>query len=44
MSSAKTTTNHDEIRRWVEKRGGHPAIVASTASDSRPGWPAPDRL
>jgi hypothetical protein len=37
MSSAKTTTNHDEIRRWVEKRGGHPAIVASTASDSRAG-------
>ena len=30
MSSAKTTTNHDEIRRWVEKRGGHPAVVAAT--------------
>jgi hypothetical protein len=30
MSSAKTTTNHDEIRRWVEKRGGHPAVVSST--------------
>ena len=30
MSSAKTTTNHDEIRRWVEKRGGHPAVVSAT--------------
>lgn len=30
MSSATTTTNHDEIRRWVEKRGGHPAVVAET--------------
>jgi hypothetical protein len=30
MSSAKTTTNHDEIRRWVEQRGGHPAVVSST--------------
>ena len=32
MSSAKPTTNHDEIRKWVEKRGGHPAIVAATES------------
>jgi hypothetical protein len=30
MSSAKTTTNHDEIRKWVEKHGGHPAVVAAT--------------
>jgi hypothetical protein len=30
MSSAKTTTNHDEIRKWVEQRGGHPAVVAAT--------------
>ena len=34
MSSARTTTNHDEIRKWVEKRGGHPAVVAAT-EDSR---------
>jgi hypothetical protein len=27
MSRAKTTTNHDEIRNWAEKRGGHPALV-----------------
>ena len=23
----KVTSNHDEIRRWVEERGGHPATV-----------------
>ena len=27
MSEAKTTTNHDEIKRWAEKRDGHPAVV-----------------
>ncbi len=27
MSSAKATIDHDEIRRWVERRGGHPARV-----------------
>ena len=37
MSSAKTTTNHDEIREWVEKRGGHPAVVTSTEANGRPG-------
>jgi hypothetical protein len=37
MSSAKTTTNHDEIRRWVEKRGGHPAMVDSTGNDRQAG-------
>lgn len=25
-----TTTNHDEIRKWVEDRGGRPAIVKGT--------------
>ncbi|MFL6575563.1 MAG: hypothetical protein ACJ8MR_03025 [Povalibacter sp.] len=30
MSQAKSTTNHDEIRRWVESRKGHPAFVKST--------------
>jgi hypothetical protein len=24
------TTDHDEIRKWVEGRGGHPATVQST--------------
>ena len=27
---SKVTTNHDEIRRWVEERGGHPARVKDT--------------
>lgn len=27
MSSARKTTDHDEIRRWVEERGGKPARV-----------------
>jgi len=29
-AQAKTTTNHDEIRQWVEARGGHPARVKGT--------------
>ncbi len=29
-SSSKTTTDHEEIRNWVEERGGHPAIVKGT--------------
>ncbi|HZU50613.1 MAG TPA: bifunctional DNA primase/polymerase [Sphingomicrobium sp.] len=27
MSSAQTTTNHETIRKWVERHKGHPAIV-----------------
>ncbi|HEX9942213.1 MAG TPA: hypothetical protein VGG03_09375 [Thermoanaerobaculia bacterium] len=27
MSSTKTTTDHEEIRRWAEERGGRPAAV-----------------
>ena len=30
MSEAKTTTNHNEIKKWVEERGGHPARVKDT--------------
>ena len=37
MSSAKTTTNHDEIRKWVEKRDGHPAVVKSTENKGQAG-------
>ncbi len=29
-SEAKTTTANEEIRRWVEERGGHPARVKGT--------------
>lgn len=31
------TTNHDEIRRWAEERGGHPAAVKATSSAEDPG-------
>lgn len=34
---SKTTTDHDDIRRWVEERGGHPATVASTHTGDDPG-------
>jgi hypothetical protein len=27
---SKTTTNHEEIQKWVEARGGRPAIVKGT--------------
>ena len=37
MAEAKTTTNHDEIRRWVESRGGRPAAVERTGDGDDPG-------
>jgi hypothetical protein len=37
MSTATKTTNHDDIRRWVEERGGKPAIVADTEDNGREG-------
>ena len=33
----KNTTDHDEIRRWVKDRGGHPARVKDTESKNSPG-------
>jgi hypothetical protein len=30
-TESKATVNHDEIRTWVEERGGHPAVVKGTA-------------
>ena len=29
-STSKTTTNHAEIKKWVEKHGGKPATIADT--------------
>lgn len=29
-AESKVTTNHDEIRKWVEQRGGRPARVKNT--------------
>jgi hypothetical protein len=31
MAAAKSTTDHDFIRNWVEERGGHPAHVKTVA-------------
>ncbi|HET6433130.1 hypothetical protein [Dyella sp.] len=36
-STSKTTTNHDEIRQWVEMHDGKPACVKGTGSDNDPG-------
>lgn len=36
-SEAKVTTDHDEIREWVEERGGHPARVKGTERGDSPG-------
>ena len=37
MSEAKTTTDHKQIKRWVEERGGHPARVKGTAVEGTSG-------
>jgi hypothetical protein len=34
---SKVTTNHKEIRRWMEERDGEPATVKSTESNGNPG-------
>ena len=36
-SETKSTTDHEEIRQWVEERGGHPARVKDTESKNSPG-------
>src|SRR5829696_5037244 len=30
MKQARATIDHQKIKQWVEERGGHPAVVAST--------------
>jgi hypothetical protein len=30
MAQAHATTDHQQIKHWVEQRGGHPAVVGST--------------
>lgn len=32
MSEARKITDHDEIRRWAEERGGVPVVVEGTES------------
>jgi hypothetical protein len=29
-TASRTTTDHDAIRKWAEKRGGHPTSVTGT--------------
>lgn len=36
-SQTNTTTDHEEIRRWVEEHGGRPARVRGTGDDGDPG-------
>lgn len=35
--SANTTTDHKQIKQWVESHRGHPATVKSTAEKGEPG-------
>jgi len=37
MAEAKRTTDHDEIRKWAESRGAHPARVRGTGDDEDAG-------
>ena len=37
MALAKTTQDHDEIRKWAEARGGKPAVVSATESKDETG-------
>ncbi len=49
---SKTTTNHDEIRKWIEARGGKPATVKRTGGRQDagilrvnfPGYTGEDKL
>ncbi len=36
-SDTRTTTDHDEIRRWVEEHGGRPVSVKGTESGGQAG-------
>ncbi|PRY15027.1 hypothetical protein CLV24_103266 [Pontibacter ummariensis] len=33
MSTAKKTTDHEEIKKWAKEQGGVPAIVKGTEDD-----------
>lgn len=37
MAAAKSTTDHDVIRKWVEKHGGKPAHVKTVAKEGEIG-------
>ncbi|MEX0672921.1 MAG: hypothetical protein WDZ82_01780 [Candidatus Paceibacterota bacterium] len=33
----KTTTDHDEIRSWIEGHGGEPAVISGTTTENNSG-------
>jgi hypothetical protein len=33
VTARRSTSDHATIRRWVEARGGHPAVVTGTAGE-----------
>jgi len=35
MTTSKSTTDHDVIRQWAERRKGHPAVVKATHRNKR---------
>lgn len=37
MSSGETTTDHKAIKKWIEDRKGHPAVVRATEGNGRSG-------
>jgi hypothetical protein len=37
MAQAKTTTDHDTIRHWIDAHGGHPSRVEGTADKDDEG-------
>lgn len=37
MSQATVTTDHDEIRSWIEERGGRPSRVKQSGGKGGPG-------
>jgi glutathione synthase/RimK-type ligase-like ATP-grasp enzyme len=37
MAETKITTDHDEIRKWAEGRGGRPAVVRATQGEHGTG-------
>ena len=36
-AESKKTTDHEQIKQWVEAKGGFPATVKSTKEDGEPG-------
>lgn len=37
MSDSFVTQDHEEIRQWIEQRGGHPATVTAFKDSDGPG-------